>query len=87
MSHYAEAFYVEPGQCFRFVHSGVGHAAHCREPVVQRGEFIDGTRLLTFHIRCEPNSQVLLRCRRQACPREVDRGLEYHLTIRRGSLI
>jgi hypothetical protein len=30
---------------------------------------------------------VLLRCRRQACPREVDRGLEYHLTIRRGSLI
>jgi hypothetical protein len=43
MAHYAEAFYVEVGQCFRFVHSGVGHAAHCREPVVQRGEFIDGT--------------------------------------------
>jgi hypothetical protein len=29
MAHYAEAFYVEPGHCFRFVHSGVGHAKHC----------------------------------------------------------
>ncbi|MGA8725829.1 MAG: hypothetical protein WB565_12355 [Acidimicrobiales bacterium] len=43
MTHYAEAFYVEPGQCFRFVHNGVGHAAHCREPVVVRGRFTDGT--------------------------------------------
>lgn len=43
MAHYADAFYVEPGQCFWFLHSGVCHAAYCREPVVQRGEFIDGT--------------------------------------------
>jgi hypothetical protein len=42
MTHYASAFYVQPGQCFRFVHSGVGHAAHCREPVVVHGTFIDG---------------------------------------------
>ena len=40
MAHYAEAFAVTPGQCFRFAHSGVGHAAHCREPVVCRGWFI-----------------------------------------------
>lgn len=48
---------------------------------------LDLVCLPTFHIRCEPNSQVLLRCRRQACRREVDRGSEYHLTIRRGGLI
>jgi hypothetical protein len=42
MPHYAEAFYPHPGQCFRFVHNGVGHARHCREAVVARGRFIDG---------------------------------------------
>jgi hypothetical protein len=41
MPHYAEAFSVIPGQCFRFVHSGVGHAQHCREPVVCYGRFTD----------------------------------------------
>lgn len=41
MAHYAEAFAVIPGRCFRFVHSGVGHASHCREPVVRWGEFVD----------------------------------------------
>ena len=42
MAHYAEAFAVIPGQCFRFVHNGVGHAVHCREPVVRRGQLMDG---------------------------------------------
>jgi hypothetical protein len=28
VAHYAEAFAVIPGQCFRFVHNGVGHAQH-----------------------------------------------------------
>ena len=27
MAHYAKAFYVHTGQCFRFVHNGVGHAS------------------------------------------------------------
>jgi hypothetical protein len=40
--HYAEAFCVQPGQCFRFVHNGVGHAKHCRKLVVAHGTFIDG---------------------------------------------
>ena len=43
MAHYAEAFYVQPGQCFRFVHNAVGHAKHCPEPVVSRGTFTDRT--------------------------------------------
>lgn len=40
--HYANAFSPELGQCFRFVHNGVGHAQHCPGPVVARGQFTDG---------------------------------------------
>jgi hypothetical protein len=43
VAHYAEAFYVAPGQCFRFVHNGVGHAKHCPEPVLSHGVFTDKT--------------------------------------------
>jgi hypothetical protein len=42
MDHYAQAFFVEPDHCFRFVHSGVGHAAHCPEAVVWNDQFTDG---------------------------------------------
>jgi hypothetical protein len=41
MSHYTEAFCTTLGRCFRFSHSGVGHAAHFREPVVRSGRFVD----------------------------------------------
>jgi hypothetical protein len=41
MPHYAEAFCVIPGQCFRFVHSGFGHAIHCHQRVASRGRFKD----------------------------------------------
>jgi hypothetical protein len=43
-NYYAEAFFVQPGQCFRMVHSGVGHAMHCPAPVEWHGRFQDGTR-------------------------------------------
>jgi hypothetical protein len=39
--HYTEAFSVQEGRCFRFLHTGLGHATHCPEPVVARGTFID----------------------------------------------
>ena len=42
MPHYAEAFSVQPGQCFRFVHNGVGHAKHCPAPATRHGTFVDG---------------------------------------------
>ena len=42
MAHYAEAFSVHPGQCFGFLHNGVGHAKHCPEPVNRHGTFVDG---------------------------------------------
>ena len=41
VTHYAEAFYPHPGQCFRFAHNDVGHAQHCPEPIVARGTFFD----------------------------------------------
>ena len=28
VANYAEAFYVQPRRCFRFVHNGAGHARH-----------------------------------------------------------
>ena len=40
MEHYAEAFTVTYGRCFRMVQvEGVGHPEHCAEPVVWRGRF------------------------------------------------
>jgi hypothetical protein len=39
--HYAEAFTTVPGQCFRFVHAGTGHAQHCPNTVVRTGQFTD----------------------------------------------
>ncbi len=43
MAHYGDAFSVMEGRCFRFVHSGVGYAQHCPDPIVARGTFIDLT--------------------------------------------
>ena len=40
---YAEAFSTTPGQCFRFIHAGTGHAQHCPNPVARQGAFIDAT--------------------------------------------
>ena len=59
MAHYAEAFYVEPGTCFRFRHNGVGHAAHCREPIVARGQFIDGAGKRWRVDACEEHAEEL----------------------------
>ena len=33
MPEYAEAFSPVTGRCFRFAHSGRGHATHCSHPV------------------------------------------------------
>jgi hypothetical protein len=41
--YYAEAFYPEPGQCFRMVSSSThGAPALCPSPVEFRGRFQDG---------------------------------------------
>ena len=59
VAHYAEAFYVEPGTCFRFRHNGVGHAVHRREPVVAKGQFIDGSGKRWWFDACEEHADEL----------------------------
>jgi hypothetical protein len=59
MAHYAEAFYVEPGKCFRLRHNGVGRAAHCQEPLVACGHFIDATGKQWRVDACEEHSEEL----------------------------
>ena len=41
MDHYASAFYVEPGRCWRMVYEqdGSGRPKHCPEPVEWRGRY------------------------------------------------
>ena len=39
-NYYAEAFFVEPGQCFRMVRSSThGAPTHCPKPVEFQGQF------------------------------------------------
>jgi hypothetical protein len=44
LTHYAEAFALLPGRCFRMVHAedGTGHAQHCPYITEWRGRFQDG---------------------------------------------
>lgn len=53
MGHYAEAFSVRPGRCFRFSDTKIGQAGPCREPIVARGTFIDKTGQLWPVDACE----------------------------------
>jgi hypothetical protein len=41
MTYYAEAFSIRPGQCFRFIQAGTGHAQDCPAEVAVRGRFRD----------------------------------------------
>lgn len=48
-------------RCFRIVHSGVGHASHCGEPVVRRGQFIDGKGKRWAVDACAEHAEELTR--------------------------
>jgi hypothetical protein len=65
MTHYAEAFSVQPGQCFRFVHNGVGHAKRCPAPVTRHGTFVDGKGKRWEVDACEEQSEELTGSSRQ----------------------
>ena len=42
--HYAEAYFIAPGRCFRMVHKpGEGQPTHCPDPPRARGDWIDAT--------------------------------------------
>jgi hypothetical protein len=43
VDHYANAFTIDPGRCFRMVQlPGVGHPMHCVEPVAWHGQPYNG---------------------------------------------
>jgi hypothetical protein len=37
----APGFYVEDGQCWRMVHTNVGHPSHCQRPAVWTGRYVN----------------------------------------------
>jgi hypothetical protein len=40
VDHYAEAFTIIPGRCFRMIQlPGVDHPTHCSQPVAAHGRF------------------------------------------------
>jgi hypothetical protein len=57
MAHYAEAFYIQPGQCFRFVHNGVGYAQHFPAPVSRHCVFVDAKGKRWEVDACEENAE------------------------------
>jgi hypothetical protein len=54
VGHYANAFTLTPGRCFRMVQlEGVGHPDHCREPVACHGRWRAGDKRLYRVAACE----------------------------------
>jgi hypothetical protein len=42
VAHDAEAFSVQPGQGFRFVHNGMGGGERCLDPATCHSTYVDG---------------------------------------------
>jgi hypothetical protein len=62
MDHHANAFYVEPGRCFRLVcgtGGKMGQPHHCPEPVVWRGRFVTPLGKLYGVWSCDGHSDDL----------------------------
>lgn len=58
MSHYAEAFMVSPGCCFRMVMKpGEGQPTHCAAEVTSRGVWIDATGKRWHHVEACPEHE------------------------------
>lgn len=62
VAHHANAFYVEPGCCFRLVcgtGGKMGQPHHCREPVVWRGQFVTPSGAVHQVWSCEGHASDL----------------------------
>jgi hypothetical protein len=58
--HYAEAFTLSPGRCFRMVQlPGVGHPAHCSQPIAWHGRFRAADKRLYRVDACEDHADEL----------------------------
>jgi len=61
MAHYANAFTIEPGRCFRMVQQvGVGHPAHCPGPVTTRGRWRSAAEQLFRVDACDDHARELV---------------------------
>lgn len=65
--HYAEAFFVQPGSCWRMISAsdGTGHPTHCPETPVWRGRWQDGAGKWWPKVEsCDGHAEELLDVRR-----------------------
>jgi hypothetical protein len=65
-AHYADAFTIIPGRCFRMVHDPDprhrGQPIFCREPVVWRGRLYTAGKNVYRVDSCETHSDELINC-------------------------
>ena len=68
LAHYAEAFYLTTGQCFRLIlaEDGTGHAQHCPYNPKWRGRFQDNAGKWHTVEACEGHRAGLEPARRIA---------------------
>jgi hypothetical protein len=69
--HYCEAFFVQPGRCWRMVMNpdGTGHPMHCPELVEWRGRFKDGRGRWHLHVESRDGlADGLLNVRQVTAP-------------------
>jgi hypothetical protein len=60
VDHYANAFTINPGRCFRMIRlAGVGHPHHCHEPVAWHGRFRAADNRLYRVDACEGHADEL----------------------------
>jgi hypothetical protein len=61
MDHFANAFTLTPGRCFRMVAlPGVGHPSHCSEPVAWHGRWRAADDRLYRMDACEGQAERLV---------------------------
>ena len=60
LAHYAEAFYLTTGQCFRLIlaEDGTGHAQHCPYITEWRGQFQENTPASGTRLRSGDHVEV-----------------------------
>lgn len=65
-AHYANAFTIDPGRCFRMIQlEGVGHPMHCPEPIAWHGRFRANDDKLYRVDACQGHAEGLVQSRRR----------------------
>ncbi len=79
LAHYAEAFYLTTGQCFRLIlaEDGTGHAQHCPYITEWRGRFQDGAGKWHTVESCDGHRGDLHAIQRVASSTPIRSGLPW----------